>query len=258
MNLQIKIVLISFVVSIMSALVVLPVLKKLKVGQIERECGPRSHLTKQGTPTMGGIVIAITLIIGAALLFNEYKEILPLALVIIGFGIVGFVDDFKKLILKDTEGLKPAYKIVGLLIISVLYALYLIKAGIGTGTIIPGLKMEIIIPALLYIPFAIFVMLAGTNAVNLTDGIDGLGASISMIIIACLSVIAVKYNMPEIAVLGAVLCGACLGFLIFNLHPAKIFMGDTGSLLLRRSNCCYGFIFKNATYFGCNCNYSST
>lgn len=174
MNLQIKIVLISFIISIMTALLVLPILKRLKVGQIERECGPRSHLSKQGTPTMGGIIIAITLIIGIALVYNSNKELLPLALITVGFGIVGFVDDFKKLILKDTEGLKPAYKILGLLIISVVYALYLIGNGIGTGIIIPILKMEIIIPIFLFIPFAIFVMLAVTNAVNLTDGIDGL------------------------------------------------------------------------------------
>ena len=112
MNLQIKIVLISFIISVMTALVVLPILKKLKVGQIERECGPRSHLSKQGTPTMGGIVIAITLMIGAAILYNSNKEILPLVIATIGFGIVGFVDDFKKLILKDTEGLKPTYKML--------------------------------------------------------------------------------------------------------------------------------------------------
>ena len=157
----------------------------------------------------------ITLIITTIFLYSTNKEILPLVLAIIGFGIVGFVDDFKKLILKDTEGLKPAYKIVGLLIISVIYALFLIKAGIGTGTIIPILKKEIIMPALLYIPFAIFVMLAGTNAINLTDGIDGLGASISMIIIACLSVIAAKYEVIEIAVLGAVLCRSM--FRIFDI-----------------------------------------
>lgn len=234
MNLQIKIVLISFIISIITALAILPILKKLKVGQIERECGPRSHLIKQGTPTMGGIVIVITLIIGCVLFYNLNKKILPIILITVGFGIVGFVDDFKKLILKDTEGLKPIYKILGLLIISVIYALYLIRTGIGTGSIIPILKMEFIIPILIYIPFAILVMLAGTNAVNLTDGIDGLGASISMIIIACLSVIAIKYNVAEIWILGFILCGACLGFLIFNLHPAKIFMGDTGSLLLRR------------------------
>ena len=174
MDLQIKIVAISFVISIIVSFIILPILKKLKIGQIEREYGPRSHLIKQGTPTMGGIVIAITLAIGTALLYNTNKEILPLTLIILGFGLVGFVDDFKKLILKDTEGLKPAYKIVGLLLVSVVYALYTIKTGVGTGTIIPIIKTEIILPTLIYIPFAILVMLAGTNAVNLTDGIDGL------------------------------------------------------------------------------------
>lgn len=104
--------------------------------------------------------------------------------------------------------------------------------GIGTETLIPGFKIMIELPILLYIPFIIFVMLAGTNAVNLTDGIDGLATSVSMIVIVALSVIALKYEVYEIAILGIALCGACLGFLIFNLHPAKIFMGDTGSLLL--------------------------
>lgn len=110
--------------------------------------------------------------------------------------------------------------------------MYLIRSGIGTDTFIPGIKVMINLPVILYLPFIIFVMLAATNAVNLTDGIDGLATSISMIIIACLSVIAIKYEEYQIATLGFILCGACLGFLIFNLHPAKIFMGDTGSLLL--------------------------
>ena len=110
--------------------------------------------------------------------------------------------------------------------------MYLIRCGIGTSTFIPGLKIWIKLPMLVYLPFIIFVMLASTNSVNLTDGIDGLATSISMIIIAALSVIAVKYEVYQIAILGFILCGACLGFLIFNLHPAKIFMGDTGSLLL--------------------------
>ena len=114
MDLQIKIVLISFMVSIIAAFIVLPILKKLKVGQIEREYGPRSHLIKQGTPTMGGIIIGITLIIGSLLLYSSNKDMIPLVAVCIGFGAVGFVDDFKKLVLKDTEGLKPTYKIVRL------------------------------------------------------------------------------------------------------------------------------------------------
>lgn len=112
MNLQIKIVAISFVLSIITALIILPILKKLKVGQIEREYGPRSHLVKQGTPTMGGIIIGITLFIMTLLLYHSNPELVPLVIMIIGFGAVGFVDDFKKLILKDTEGLKPTYKIL--------------------------------------------------------------------------------------------------------------------------------------------------
>ena len=110
--------------------------------------------------------------------------------------------------------------------------MYLIKSGRDTSILIPGIKAWVYLPPLVYLPFIIFVMLAATNAVNLTDGIDGLATSISMIIIATLSVIASKYGEYQIATLGFVLCGACLGFLIFNLHPAKIFMGDTGSLLL--------------------------
>ncbi len=112
MNLQINIVAISFIISVFISLAILPILKKLKVGQIEREYGPRSHLVKQGTPTMGGIIIAIVLIIMVAALFKLSKNIIPLVLIIIGFGIVGFVDDFKKLVLKDTQGLKPAYKML--------------------------------------------------------------------------------------------------------------------------------------------------
>ncbi len=112
MDSQIKIMLVSFIISIVVALVILPILKKLRIGQIEREYGPRSHLIKQGTPTMGGIIIAITLIISTAILYSMHKEILPLVVIIIGFGMVGFVDDFKKLILKDTKGLKPAYKML--------------------------------------------------------------------------------------------------------------------------------------------------
>ena len=112
MDSQIKVVLTSFMVSIIVALIILPILKKLKIGQIEREYGPRSHLIKQGTPTIGGIIIAITLIILTAILYSSNKAILPLTLIIIGFGIVGFVDDFKKLVLRDTKGLKPAYKML--------------------------------------------------------------------------------------------------------------------------------------------------
>ena len=122
---------------------------------------------------------------------------------------------------------------LGLLIISVLFTLYLLRGiNLGTSTIIPFIKQEVILPVLVYIPFAIFVMLGTTNAVNLTDGIDGLSTSVAAIITTCLTVIAIILDVKEIVVFGSIIVGACLGFLIFNLNTAKVFMGDTGSLLL--------------------------
>lgn len=196
------------------------------------------------------------------------KNILPLLFITIGFGLIGFIDDFKKLVLKNTKGLKPAYKMLGLLIISVTYTLYLTKGiHLGTETFIPFVKNYAILPMSLYIPFVIFVMLGTTNAVNLTDGIDGLSTSVSAIITTCLTVIAIILDVKEIVVFGSIIIGACLGFLIFNLNTAKVFMGDTGSLLLRRSNFSNCIILKNAinsNTYSCNtsirdiiCSFSS-
>ena len=156
------------------------------------------------------------------------RNLFPLLLISIGFGTIGFIDDFKKLVLRNTTGLKPSYKMLGLLIISVLYTLYLTKGiNLGTQTFIPFVKNYVLIPMSLYIPFVIFVMLATTNAVNLTDGIDGLSTSLAAIITTCLTVIAIILDVKEIVVFGSIIVGACLGFLIFNLNTAKVFMGDT-------------------------------
>lgn len=241
MNFQLKVLLLSFFVSVILAIIIIPILRKLKVGQMERDDGPESHLKKQGTPTMGGIIMAITMIAMSVFLFFEYiktepdvaNKMIPLVFVTVGFGVVGFIDDFKKLILKNTKGLKPLYKMIGLLIIAVAYTLYLTKyLNIGTETYIPILKQYITLPIWLYIPFAIFVLLGTTNAVNLTDGIDGLSTSVTTIILTCLVSISIILGIKEITLAGTILIGACLGFLLFNLHPAKVFMGDTGSLLL--------------------------
>ena len=242
MRFETIILLISFIISIILGIIIIPILKKLKVGQIERDDGPQSHLKKQGTPTMGGIIMIIAMIImvtGAYvyLTCNQQSELanklLPILLLTIGFGLIGFIDDFKKLVLKNTKGLKPSYKMLGLLIISVAYVIYLIYVlKIGTQTYIPIWKQYIDLPIYLYIPFAILVILGTTNAVNLTDGIDGLASSVSAIILTCLTVIGIMFGQPEISVFGSIVIGAVLGFLMFNLHPAKVFMGDTGSLLL--------------------------
>ena len=242
MNFQIKILLVSFTVAFVLGLIILPILRKLKVSQQERAEGPKSHLAKKGTPTMGGIIsiIAITVLsIGVMMYYyldaqiDVVKRIAPLLIATVGFGLIGFIDDFKKMVLKNTEGLKPSYKMIGLLIISICFVLYLLRVlNIGSGIYIPIIKTYVNIPVWIYIPFAIVVMLATTNAVNLTDGIDGLATSVTTIIIACLTVIGVILDVKEIILFGAIVCGCNLAFLIFNLHPAKVFMGDTGSLML--------------------------
>lgn len=241
MNFQIFILISTFIIAILIALIVIPILKKLKVGQIEREEGPRSHLSKQGTPTMGGAIMLLAIIISAIISYIYYssknieiiKNMIPLLIIAVGIGLIGFIDDFKKLILKNTKGLKPSLKMLGLLIVSVVFVIYIIKfTNINTETLIPFVKNYINIPISLYIPFAIFVILGTTNAVNLTDGVDGLGGSVSVIIIASLTAIGVIFEVQEVVIFGSIVCGAILAFLIFNIHPAKVFMGDTGSLML--------------------------
>ena len=242
MESEIKVVLFAFLFSILLGIIIIPMLRKLKVGQIERDDGPQSHLKKQGTPTMGGIIMILTILIVTTGLFIRIhggsektvaERLIPLAFISVGFGIVGFVDDFIKLVLKNTKGLKPSYKMFGLLIVAVAYVLYLVNfLNIGTETYIPLIKQYINLPIWLYVPFAIFVLLGTTNAVNLTDGIDGLATSVTTIIITALTVISIIFGVREVTLIGCVLIGTCLGFLMFNLHPAKVFMGDTGSLLL--------------------------
>lgn len=242
MDFQTKTLLISFALTVVLALIIIPILKRFKVGQMEREDGPESHLKKQGTPTMGGIIMIITISIVTILAYFYYskheepemaKNILPILCLTVGFGIIGFIDDFKKLVLKNTKGLRPSLKMLGLLFISVAYVVYLLKGiNLGTDTYIPILKEYVTIPIWAYIPFAILVILAGTNAINLTDGIDGLSSSVTVIIVTCLAIIANILGVKELVVFCSIVIGTILGFLMFNMQPAKVFMGDTGSLFL--------------------------
>ena len=242
MDFEIKILLITFAISVICGIITIPILKKLKIGQIERDDGPVSHLKKQGTPTMGGIIMIVAIIIatvGACIFFSVtnnqelIKRLIPLLIITIAFGMIGFIDDFKKLVLKNTDGLKPKYKMLGLLIIAVIYVLFLVYGfKLGTDTYIPIFKIYINIPVFLYIPLAVLVILSTTNAINLTDGVDGLASSVSCLIVTCLTVIGISNQMYEVSIFGSIVIGATLGFLIFNLHPAKVFMGDTGSLML--------------------------
>ena len=178
MQYQNKILLLSFLASVVLSLIVVPILRKLKIGQIEREEGPESHLKKQGTPTMGGIIMIIVLIVVGMFIYMDFsidqkqvaKAILPLIGVSVGFGLIGFVDDFKKLFFKNTKGLSPKAKMLGLLVVAVAYTIVLTKVfNVGTDIYIPFFKEYVTLPIWLYILFAVFVMLATTNAINLTD-----------------------------------------------------------------------------------------
>ena len=229
--------LITFLCAAILGKITIPVLRKLKVGQSERLDGPRTHLKKQGTPTMGGIIMIITIIIFAIIatcINPKYVNvILPVTFASIGFGMVGFIDDFKKVVLKNTDGISPKMKLLGQLIISAAYIVILEKyINLGTDIQIPIIDYTLNLPVYFYIPFMILVMLGATNAVNLTDGVDGLAGSVSIIMVGALSIMAFQSGIFGLSIFGAIVCGAIGGFLIYNFHKAKVMMGDTGSLLL--------------------------
>lgn len=181
-----------------------------------------------------------TMILGI-FLFVDYSidesematKLLPIMFVTLGFGIVGFIDDYKKVVLKNTDGLSPRAKMLGLSIISICYILLLVFVfKNGTDIYIPFLKQSITLPVWLYVIFSLIVILGTTNAVNLTDGVDGLSTGVTSIIITTLVIISIVWNIKETTVFGSIIIGSSLGFLLFNIHPAHVFMGDTGSLFL--------------------------
>ena len=243
-NIQTKVLIISFIGTVILGFIIIPILKKLKIGQIVRDDGPQSHLKKSGTPTMGGIIMLIVSVIISFLISLKYPDILPVALVTLGYGLVGFIDDFKKLVLKNPTGLKPSMKMLGLIIVSVIFIVYLTSINFGTDTYIPILKTYITLPPWLYIPCMVFIMLACTNSLNLTDGLDGLAAGVNSIIMIFFTFIAMAWGDKEMSIFSAIMTGTSVGFLLFNLHPAKVFMGDTGSLALGGAFCSVAIMLK--------------
>ena len=216
----ILIALLSFAFTAIIGKIVIPILKKLKVGQSERLDGPKSHLKKQGTPTMGGIMMIISIIIFVAIesiINSEIRmEILPIALASIGYGLVGFIDDYKKVVLKNTDGLSPKLKLLGQLVIASIFLIYLLNyTGIGTGIKVPFTDIIWNLPKWLYIILMIFVMLGTTNAINLTDGVDGLAGSVTAIIVGSLSVISYRCNLIGVTTFGIIVIRNNLW--IFNL-----------------------------------------
>ena len=224
-------IVISILLSIGLGLVILPILKRKKIGQNIREVGPKSHLKKAGTPTMGGIIFIIAaLILSLIYVPLDRLEVWIVSLSTIGFGAIGFIDDFRKLILKQSEGLSPRGKIIlqfGLaLIISVLA--YINDKDSITSFVIPFTDTSIRL-GILGIPIMIFIIVGTTNATNLTDGLDGLLATVSLPVFITLAIIGKGTNNE---VFSYIMLGSLLGFLIFNSNPAAVFMGDTGSMAI--------------------------
>ncbi len=233
----IRVIIVSFLIALFLGPVVIPVLKRLKVGQSIREEGPKSHFAKSGTPTMGGVIIVIAILIAIITSGFFEAEVWVVIFFILGFGAIGFIDDYIKVVLKRNLGLKAYQKIIGQLFFSLLLAWYGSKySAMGTTLMIPFANIHIDL-GVLYIPFITFFAVGMVNAVNLTDGLDGLNIGITLIVMAAFSLIAnslIKTNQiyEGISLVSAAVTGACLGFLKHNANPAKVFMGDTGSLAL--------------------------
>ena len=233
-------IVINFIVAFVLVMAVMPksiqYLKKLKFGQIEREEGLKSHKAKGGTPTMGGIVfilcaVLVVYILNFSFFQNPYINLLTFAFV--GYGLIGFLDDYLIVVRKTNEGLKPIYKYALQSVMAIAFymlAKYFIP-DFDTSISIPLLHMNVDLgwfyPVLVYIMFT-----AESNAVNLTDGLDGLATGLSMIATSVFVIFAIMNKNYEIAIYAMIIVGALLGFMYFNYHPARIFMGDTGSLAL--------------------------
>ncbi len=234
----------AFLVSATLGPVVIPFLKKLKAGQTVREEGPRSHLKKNGTPTMGGILILSAVAAVSLFYVKDAPQILPVLLLTLGFGLIGFLDDCIKVVLRRSEGLTPGQKMAGQLILTGLFIYYLLHMT-QTGLLaripfLPGVRLDL---GWLNVPLAFFIILGTVNGANFTDGLDGLAASVTVMIATFLAAAAIGLG-AGIEPVACAVAGALLGFLLFNVHPASVFMGDTGSLALG------GFVAASAYLMG--------
>lgn len=225
-------ILFSFFVTLLLCPLIFPLLRKLKFGQFVRDDGPQSHLQKAGTLTMGGLIFLPGFLVGVLFFMNQVKTALPVILVVLGYGLIGFLDDYIKVVKKRSLGLRAYQKMIAQLFITGLFIGYnLMFQNLGTDILIPFMNGQTLDLGYLYVPFILVVMLGTVNGVNLTDGLDGLATTVTLVVAAFFSVASFIMGIPLFGVSGA-LIGALLAFLLFNAHPAKVFMGDVGSLAL--------------------------
>ena len=210
------------------------ILHRMKFGQEVRDDGPQTHLKKQGTPTMGGILFLIAISIGILPFIGEVSGLLPAYLLGLGFGIVGFVDDYLKVVKHQSEGFNPKQKMASQIVISLLYIAFLyFYSGRANDFLLPFVKETSWSLGILFFPVSLFIITATDTGANFTDGIDGLCSSVTAVIVFFLFLVdRIILGGAELGALPGAVLGGLLGFLCFNAHPAKVFMGDTGSLAL--------------------------
>lgn len=229
----VRTLIISFLITLLLGPIVIPLLKRLNIGQSIREEGPISHYSKSGTPTMGGLIIIIALIITVFTSGIVTKDTKVLILAILGFGLIGFIDDYIKVVMRRNLGLKAYQKLIGQTFLAVILAIYQSNASeLNTKVFVPFMGNLNLDLGIFYIPFIVFVVVGTVNSVNLTDGLDGLASGVTLIVMSFFSIVALKWGLGSISLVATALAGACLGFLIHNSYPAKVFMGDTGSMAL--------------------------
>lgn len=224
-------VIIAFAISALLGPVVIPFLRKLKVGQTERK-ELESHLKKNGTPTMGGIMILARIIITSLFYVKDYPKIIPILFMTVGFGVIGFLDDYLKVVLRRSDGLLAWQKMILQIIVTGVFAVYMVKySGVALTMLIPFSGGKYLDLGWLAIPVLFFAVVGTVNGTNFTDGLDGLASSVTIMVATFFSVVAIGTN-AGIAPITCAVVGALLGFLLFNVYPASVFMGDTGSLAL--------------------------
>ena len=229
----IRVILISFIITLILGPIIIPMLRRLNIGQNVRDNGPETHLAKSGTPTMGGIMMVVAVFITTITSGMLNRDMYILLISTFGFGMIGFIDDYLKIVNKRSLGLKAYQKLIGQVILAIILAIYQSNTSmLGTKIIIPFLNNRYLDLGMFYIPFITFVVVGTVNSVNLTDGLDGLASGVTLIVLSFFGLVALNWGFGSISIFSAALTGACLGFLIYNAYPAKVFMGDTGSMAL--------------------------
>ena len=223
---------IGFLIVVILGPIFIPMLARFKFGQTVRDEGPQSHLAKNGTPTMGGVMMIVAILITGLTRAKISQGLIVGLICIVGFGFVGFLDDFIKIKMKRSLGLKAYQKIILQFALALYIAYYQYSASPSATQLVIPFTNHIINLGIWYIPFMMIFIIGTVNAVNLTDGLDGLASGVTLIVSCFFVLFAVSISNSDVAILAAATAGACLGFLGFNAYPAKVFMGDTGSMAL--------------------------